>query len=306
MTPVDLSVELAGLTLQSPIMVASGTFGYGTEYADLVEVGALGAIVTKGVTLEPRAGNPPPRICETPAGMLNAIGLQNPGVEAFIRDKLPPLRDFGVPVIVNVAGSTVEDYVAVARRLAEAPGVAALELNISCPNVQAGGLHCGVRPDLTAELVAAVRAACPLPLITKLSPNVTDLVPIAQAAVEAGSDALSLINTLVGMAIDVEKRAPVLANRTGGLSGPAIRPVAVRLTWEVARAVSVPLIGMGGIMTGRDALEFILAGATAVAVGTGNFVDPDVTAEVRRGLEDYCRRHQVTRFRDLIGAAQVG
>jgi dihydroorotate dehydrogenase (NAD+) catalytic subunit len=209
-----------------------------------------------------------------------------------------------VPIIVNVAGTDVEDYVAVCRRLAGAEGVAALELNVSCPNVRAGGIHCGVRPELTAELVAAVKAACPLPLITKLSPNVTDIASIARAAVEAGSDALSLINTLLGMAIDVERQRPVLANLTGGLSGPAIRPVAVRMVWEVARAVSVPILGMGGIMTARDALEFLLAGATAVAIGTANFVNPDTAAEVLRGLEDYCRRHQVERLADLIGAAR--
>jgi dihydroorotate dehydrogenase (NAD+) catalytic subunit len=300
---VDFSVDFCGLRLRNPVMVASGTFGYGTEYADLVDVSSLGALVTKAVTREPREGNPPPRICETPAGMLNAIGLQNPGVEAFLADKLPALRQFGVPIIVNVAGKDVEEYVAVARRLAEAEGVAALELNVSCPNVKAGGLHCGVRADLTAELVAAVKQACPLPLITKLSPNVTDLVSIARAAVAAGSDALSLINTLLGMAIDVEEQRPVLANITGGLSGPAIRPVAVRMVWEVAHAVSVPIIGMGGIMTARDALEFLLAGATAVAIGTANFVNPDTVAEVLKGLEDYCRRRQVERIADLVGAA---
>ncbi len=303
MSAVDLSVELCGLGLKNPVMVASGIFGYGTEYADLVDVSSLGALVTKAVTLEPREGNPPPRLCETPAAMLNAIGLQNPGVEVFVTEKLPALRDFGVPIIVNVAGATLEDYVAVARRLAETEGLAALELNVSCPNVKAGGLHCGVSPDLTAELVATVKAACPLPLITKLSPNVTDIASIARAAVEAGSDALSLINTLLGMAIDVERQAPVLANVTGGLSGPAIRPVAVRMVWEVARAVPVPIIGMGGIMTARDALEFLLAGATAVAIGTANFVNPDTAAEVLKGLEDYCRRHEVARLSDLIGAA---
>ncbi len=300
---VDLSVDFCGLALRNPVMVASGTFGYGTEYADLVDVSSLGALITKAVTLEPREGNPPPRICETPAGMLNAIGLQNPGVEVFLAEKLPRLREFGVPIIVNVAGRSVEDYVEVARRLETAEGVAALELNVSCPNVKAGGIHCGLRPELTAELVAAVRQATTLPLITKLSPNVTDIVSIARAAVEAGSDALSLINTLLGMAIDVERRTPVLANVTGGLSGPAIRPVAVRMVWEVARAVDVPLLGMGGIMTARDALEFLLAGATAVALGTANFVNPDTAAQVLKGLEDYCRRHQVARLADLSGAA---
>jgi dihydroorotate dehydrogenase (NAD+) catalytic subunit len=299
----DLSVEFAGLQLSNPVTVASGTFGYGTEYADLTEVGSLGALITKAVTLEPREGNSPPRLCETPAGMLNAIGLQNPGVEAFVEEKLPALREFGLPVIVNVAGHSLEDYAAVARRLEQAEGVAALELNVSCPNVAAGGMQYGVCESLLRELVAAVRESCGLPLITKLSPNVTDIVEMAEAAVEAGSDALSLINTLVGMSVDVEERRPVLANVTGGLSGPAIRPVAVRMVWAVAQAVAVPLLGMGGIMSARDALEFILAGATAVAVGTGNFVNPATTTQVRQGLEEYCLRHGVPRLRDLIGAA---
>lgn len=301
--PVDLSIKLAGLHLQNPVMVASGTFGYGTEYADLVDISSLGALVTKAVTLEPREGNPPPRIWETPAGMLNAIGLQNPGVAAFTREKMPALREFGIPVIVNIAGETVEEYVRVAQRLEQTEGVAALELNVSCPNVSAGGMHYGVDPDLTGELVAAVREACSLPLITKLSPNVTEVVPIAQAAVAAGSEALSLVNTLVGMAIDVEKRMPVLAKVTGGLSGPAIRPVAVRMIWEVFEAVAVPIIGMGGIMNARDALEFIMAGATAIAIGTANFVNPNTAAEVLAGLGEYCEEYGVGCITDLVGAA---
>lgn len=299
----DLTTTVGKIQLKNPVLTASGTFGYCEEYAEFYDLSALGGVIVKGTTLEPREGNPPTRIAETPAGMLNAIGLQNPGVERFVAEKLPALREFGVPIIVNVAGRDVEEYVAVARRLAEAEGLAALELNVSCPNVKAGGIHCGVREELLSELVAAVKQACPLPLITKLSPNVTDIVSLARAAVEAGSDALSLINTLLGMAIDVEKQRPVLANTTGGLSGPAIRPVAVRMVWEVARAVSVPIIGMGGIMTGRDALEFLLAGATAVAVGTANFVNPDTVAEVLKGLEDYCRRHGIPRIAGLVGAA---
>ncbi len=300
---VDLSVNLGGLLLANPVMVASGTFGYGTEYADLVDLSSLGALVTKAVTLESREGNPPPRICETPAGMLNAIGLQNPGLEAFVADKLPTLAALGVPVIVNVAGASLEEYVAVAERLSAHASVAALELNISCPNVAEGGMHYGVCPQSTRDLVAAVRSVSRLPLIVKLSPNVTAIQPIAQAAVEAGADVLSVTNTLLGMAIDVERQCPVLANVTGGLSGPAIRPVAVRLVWEVFRAVRVPIIGLGGIMTARDALEFILAGATAVAVGTASFVNPRTVGEVLCGLRAYCEESGVTRLADLVGAA---
>ena len=299
----DLSVELAGLGLANPVLVASGTFGYGTEYAALVDVSKLGGIITKGITLEPRAGNPPPRICETPAGMLNAIGLQNPGVEAFIRDKLPALREFGIPVIVNIAGETVDDYVVLAAQLSECEAIAALELNLSCPNVKQGGMHFGIDSKLTRTVVGAVREVTRLPLITKLSPNVTDIAEIARAARDGGSDALSLINTLVGMNIDIRRRQPTLANVTGGLSGPAIRPVAVRMVWDVADAVDLPIIGMGGITSAADALQFIMAGATAVAVGTANFVDPGVTGRIIKDLAAFCEEHGVARIADLIGAA---
>jgi len=302
----DLSVELAGLKLANPVMCASGTFGYATEYAPYVDCSRLGAIVTKAVTLEPRAGNPPPRVRETPAGMLNAIGLQNPGVGGFLKEKLPALCEFGVPIVVNISGRNVAEFVELAACLSEAEGVSALEVNISCPNVEREGMYFGTDPGLTRSLVEAVARTSDVPVIVKLSPNVTDITQIAQAAADGGADALSLINTLLGMSIDVETRRPHLGNVTGGLSGPAIRPVAVRMTYEVAQAVDLPLVGMGGIMTAQDALEFILAGATAVAVGTANFVEPASTVRVIEGLEHYCRRHNVARIADLIGALEVG
>ena len=292
--------------MPNPVLVASGTFGFGAEYAKLIDVSKLGGICTKAVTLRPRAGNPPPRVCETPAGMLNAIGWQNPGLEVFLQEKLPQLREYGVPIIVNVAGETVAEYVELARRLNGVEGISALELNISCPNVSCGGLEFGCDPDLTWELVAAVRPATDQVLITKLSPNVTDITAIAQAAVAAGSDALSLINTLIGMSLDIEQRRPVLGNVTGGLSGPAIRPIAVRMTWQVAEVVDVPIIGMGGILACADALEFIMAGASAVAVGTGNFVEPNTPLQVAEGLREYCVQQQITNITDLVGAAHTG
>ena len=300
----DLSVTIAGLKLQNPVLTASGTFGWGVEYADLVDLSRLGAVVVKATTLHPRAGNPPPRVTETPAGMLNAIGLQNPGVGVVLREKLPALAEIGVPVIVNIAGETLEEYAEVAARLGESPVVSAIEINASCPNTERGGMQFGLEPGTLSELVRAVRAATALPLITKLSPNVSDIVPLARAAVDAGSDALSLVNTLLGMAIDVERRRPKLGNITGGLSGPAIRPVAVRMVWQVAAAdLGVPIIGMGGIMSASDALEFILAGASAVAVGTGTFVNPDTCRHVVDGLTHYCRRHGAAAVSDLVGTA---
>ena len=301
----DLSVEIAGLTLQNPIMSASGTFGYGMEYEEYLDLSQLGAIVTKAVTLEPREGNPPPRVRETPAGMLNAIGLQNPGAEVFIREKLPELREFGPPVIANISGRSVDEFARLAEMLS-VDGVDALEVNISCPNVEDEGMTFGVDCGMTGRLTEAVRGATELPVIVKLSPNVTDITVIARAATEAGADALSLINTLLGMSIDVETRRPHLGNVTGGLSGPAIRPVAVRMVYQVAQAVDVPLIGMGGVMTAYDALELVLAGATGVAVGTANFVEPAAMEQVLRGLADYCRRHQVKRITDLVGAVEAG
>lgn len=300
---VDLSVELCGLRLRNPVLVASGTFGYGSEYTDLVDVSSLGALVTKAVTLEPRAGNPPPRICETPAGMLNAIGLQNPGVDAFITDYLPRLRQLGTPIIANIAGNTVEEYAEVAGRLDAAGGLAGLEINISCPNVKQGGIQFGTDPAAAAGVVKAVRASTRLPLIAKLSPNVTDIVAIAGSVAEAGADALSLINTLLGMAIDVRTRRPVLANVVGGLSGPAIKPVALRMVWQVSQAVDLPILGMGGITTAEDALEFILAGATAVAVGTANFLNPRATTDIIQGLKEYCQHQGISDINDLVGLA---
>lgn len=304
MSSVDLAVEIAGIRLKNPVLTASGTFGYGLEYENYCSLEALGGIVVKGTTLEPRLGNPPPRIIETPAGMLNAVGLQNPGVGYLIEEIMPRLRERNVTVIVNIAGNTVEDYAALASRLDQVPGVAGLEVNISCPNVKKGGLAFGADPEQAALVIAAVREKTSLPVIAKLSPNVTDIVSIARQVEAAGADAISLINTLLGMVIDIHQRKPVLANCFGGLSGPAVRPVAVRMVWQVAEAVDLPLIGMGGIVSASDALEFILAGASAVAVGTGNFLHPGVSMEIIEGLKAYCRENRITRIRELIGAAR--
>lgn len=271
---VDLKVELAGISLANPVLASSGTFGYGREMARWFDLRRLGGIITKGTTLAPRAGNPPPRIAETPAGLLNSIGLENPGLEAVVSEEIPFLRQFGIPVIVNIAGDTVDEYAALAATLDRVEGVSALEVNVSCPNVRAGRVLFGTDPGATAAVVEAVRRATSLPVIVKLTPNVTDVVAVARAAREAGADALSLINALKGMAIDVRRRRPVLGAVTGGLSGPAIKPVALRMVWEVAEALDVPIIGCGGIMTGRDAVEFLLAGASAVAVGSATLVDP--------------------------------
>ncbi|MDE2059229.1 MAG: dihydroorotate dehydrogenase [candidate division NC10 bacterium] len=300
----DLSVTVAGITMQNPVMTASGTFGYAQEFEPYVDLSRLGAIVVKTITRTPRAGNPPPRIVETPGGMLNAIGLQNVGVHAFIEEKLPYLRKLGPPVIVNIAGESIDDYVELAKRLSDQEGISGIELNISCPNV-ADGLIFGCNAVLAHKLISQVRQATLLPLIPKLSPNITDVVEIAQSLADAGADALSLINTLIGMAIDVRSRRPKLGNVTGGLSGPAIRPVAVRMVWEVARAVKLPLIGMGGIITADDALEFLIAGATAVAVGTGNFTSPSSAKRVIDGIEAYLIDHKVRRVTDLIGSLDL-
>ena len=302
---MNTSVNLGGIAMKNPVTTASGTFGFGLEYQDYVELSRLGAITVKGTTLKPRPGNPPPRIAETPSGMLNAIGLQNPGVESVAEEIMPRLSVFGVPVIINIAGDTLEDYAQVARRLDGVPGVAGLEVNISCPNVKKGGIQFGSDPHTAAEVTRAVKSATGLPVIVKLSPNVTDLVAMAVAVAGAGADALSMINTLVGIAIDVERRRPVLANITGGLSGPAVRPVAVRAVWQVHCALPfMPILGMGGIMTAGDALEFILAGATAVAVGTGNFVNPRATLDVVEGIEQYMSKHGFTEISELVGLAQ--
>jgi len=303
------AVELAprhpsGLRLKNPVMTASGTFGYGTEYAKLVDVEQLGAIVTKAISPKPREGNPGPRTVETPSGMLNAIGWQNVGLEACIRDYAPIWRRWRVPVVVNLAGFSVEDYRTVAEALSATPGVAAVELNISCPNVASEGTPFALRADLAAEVTAAVREVCEVPLIVKLSPNVTDVVEIAAAVHAAGADALSLINTLVGLVIDTRSRRPFLGNVTGGLSGPAIRPVAVRMVYEVAKSLpGVPLIGAGGVMCADDALQFIMAGARAVQVGTASFVNPRAAIEVAEGIEAFLAREGVADVNELVGVA---
>ena len=302
----DLTVEVAGIKLKNPVMAASGTFGYGDEAMPYMNLAALGAICTKGLGLRPRAGNVPSRIAETAAGMLNSIGLQNIGVRAFERDKLPLLTNVGVPVVANFYGHTLREFTAVARRLGAMEGVAALEANISCPNIDKGGFEIAHDPKETHRFVAAARRAAPdKPLIVKLSPNVTDITETAKAAVEAGADALSVINTILGMAVNVEKRKPELSSVTGGLSGPAIKPVALRMVWEVARAVEAPVIGIGGIMTGEDAVEFLLVGASAVQVGTANFANPRACEGVIAGIEAYCRRHRVKKVTDLVGALEV-
>ncbi len=303
-TPVDLSVNVAGIRIKNPVMTASGTFGYAQEFEQYMDLNRLGALVVKTITRLPRPGNPPPRIVETPAGMLNAIGLQNVGIEAFIAEKLPYLRRLDPPLIVNVAGESVEDFRDLTKRISDQEGVAGIELNVSCPNV-AGGLDFSSDPQLAYRVVKAAREATPLPLIPKLSPNVTDITTIARAVADAGADAISLINTLVGMAVDVRTRQPKIANITGGLSGPAIRPIAVRMVWQVASAVGLPVIGMGGIVTAEDALEFLMAGATAVAVGTASFIDPTAAVKVIEGLEHYCATTGIEAVRQLIGCLQI-
>jgi dihydroorotate dehydrogenase (NAD+) catalytic subunit len=297
----DLSVQLGPLRLKNPVMVASGTFGYGEEYADFLDLRQLGAVVVKGISLRPRAGNPPPRLVETPSGLINAIGLENVGVAAFLDLKLPYLREQQVPVIVNILGNTVEEYAELASRLDGVDGIAAVEINISCPNVKKGGVLFGTNPGAAAAAVQAVRRATALPLITKLTPNVTDIREIARAAVDAGTDAISCINTVAAMAVDVFSRRPKLANIIGGLSGPAIKPIALRCTYEVLQAVTCPVIGIGGIMNATDALEFLLLGAKAVQVGTANFVNPQVTLEIVRGIERFLRVEGLESIEDFIG-----
>ncbi len=301
----DLSVELAGIKLKNPVLTASGTFGYGEEYAEFVDLNKLGGVIVKGISLKPLSGNPPPRIWETPSGMLNAIGLENPGIDVFLRDKLPFLRQFDTKVIVNIFGYTVEEYAALAERLDDVEGIAGLEVNISCPNVKAGGMVFGTDPATTHELLTAVRSRTKLPIFAKLSPNVTDVTAFARVARDAGCDGLSLINTLLGMAIDVRTGRPRLANCTGGLSGPAIRPVAVRMVWQTAKCVPLPIIGMGGIMTAEDAMEFIIAGAAAVAVGTANFLNPRATLDVLSGIEDILVLRGAAGLSDLRGTVNT-
>ena len=300
---LNMAVNIGGIKMKNPVTTASGTFGFGSEYSAFVDINQLGAIVVKGVTLEPRLGNVTPRIVETPSGMLNSIGLQNPGVDYVLEHYVPYFKTLQTPVIINISGDTVEDYAAVAEKLSVTGGVAGLEVNISCPNVKKGGLAFGSDPVMAAEVTAAVRSATKLPLVVKLSPNVTDIVAVAEAVTKAGADALSLINTLLGMVIDVRTRCPVLGNVMGGLSGPAVKPVAVRAVWQVYKAVRLPIIGMGGISGVDDALEFILAGATAVAVGTSNFVNPRATIDIVKGIEEYLIDNGIKDINDLVGAA---
>ena len=293
------------LVLKNPVMTASGTFGYGLEYGDFIDLNRLGGVLVKGTTLHPRQGNPYPRMAETPSGMLNAVGLQNKGVDYFCEHIYPTISGYDTAMIVNVSGSQVEDYIETAEKINALEGIPAIELNISCPNVKEGGMAFGVTCAGAASVVRAVRAVYDKTLIVKLSPNVTDITEIARAAEAEGADSISMINTLLGMAIDAEKRRPVLSTITGGLSGPAVKPIALRMVWQTAQAVKVPIIGMGGIASATDAIEFLLAGASAVEVGTYNFVDPSVTTQIVDGIEDYMHRHSFTDIQDLIGALQI-
>src|SRR5256885_13720084 len=298
---MDLSVAIGSLTLKNPLIAASGCFGYGVESADVVDLSTLGAIVSKGLFLGEREGHPAPRIVETPAGMLNAIGLQGIGARRFVDEKLPELRARGATVIVNVCGTTLDEYVEVSRLLSDAEGVAAIELNISCPNIKEGGIQFGCSLNGTFDVVSAVRKATRLPIIPKLTPNVTDVASFARASEDAGADAVSLVNTFLAMAIDIETRRPKLSNIVGGLSGPAIRPIAVRMVYECRRAVKIPVIGMGGIASARDVIEFMIAGANAVQVGTMNFVDPFIWSKLMEGVRDYMTRHGIARLQDIVG-----
>lgn len=301
----DMSVEIAGIRMRNPVMTASGTFGYGEEFSSYVDLEKIGAMITKGLSLKPRAGNPTPRIVETPGGMLNAIGLQNVGIDAFISSKIPFLRNVNTPVIVNLFGNTLEEYGDLASRLDHIAEVAGVEVNISCPNVKQGGIVFGTDPKAAYEVVRLVRERTIKPMIVKLSPNVADVVEMASACVEAGADALSLINTLTGMAVDLQKKRPILANITGGLSGPAIKPIALRMVWQVAKAVKVPIIGIGGIMSAVDALEFMLVGATAIQIGTANFLDPSAAQTIARGMEQYLLDNGISDVKSMIGALEV-
>lgn len=298
---VNTAIQIGGITLKNPVMTASGTYGYGLEYSDFIDLSKLGGIVVKGTTLNPRQGNPYPRMAETPSGMLNAVGLQNKGVEYFCSEIYPSIKDIDTHMIVNVSGSTVEDYMATAERIAELDKIPAIELNISCPNVKEGGMAFGVTCAGAAEVVRAVRKVYPKTLIVKLSPNVTDITEIARAVEAEGADSISMINTLLGMAIDVKSRKPILSTVTGGLSGPAVKPVALRMVWQTAKVVSIPIIGIGGISSCEDAIEFLLAGASAVQVGTYNFVDPTITTKIASGIEDYLVQNNMTDVSELIG-----
>jgi dihydroorotate dehydrogenase (NAD+) catalytic subunit len=301
----NLAVEVGGILMKNPVMTASGTFGYGREFASFVDLNKLGAIIVKGLSLQPSAGNPPPRTVETCGGMLNAIGLENIGLEAFVNEKLPFLRTLATPVILNIYGHTAEAYADLAEQIEDVEGIAGIEVNISCPNVKAGGIAFGTDPKLASQVVEAVRKRTRLPVIVKLSPNVTDITIIARSVEEAGADAVSLINTITGMAVDVEKRRPKLATITGGLSGPAIKPIALRMVWETAQAVGIPVIGIGGISDTADALEFLIAGARAVQVGTASFVNPGITEEIVGGLRAYLEENRIGDVAELVGSLEV-
>ena len=301
----DLSVNIGKLNMANPVMTASGTFGYGLEFEDFVDLEKIGGIIVKGTTLHHREGNPYPRMAETPMGMLNAVGLQNKGVHYFVDNIYPKIKDIKTNMIVNVSGSQIEDYAETARIINELDNIPAIELNISCPNVKQGGMAFGVTAKGAAEVVKAVRDVYNKTLIVKLSPNVTDIIEIARAAEGAGADSVSLINTLLGMAIDAEKRKPILSTVTGGMSGAAVKPIALRMVWQVAKAVNIPVIGLGGIMNWKDAVEFMLAGATAIQIGTANFIDPAITVKVAEGINDYLDRHGYSSVRDIIGALEV-
>ncbi len=299
---VNLNVNIGGLELKNPVMTASGTFGYGTEYSDFIDISRIGCIIVKGTTLRERQGNAYPRMAETPSGMLNAVGLQNKGVDYFIEHIYPTIKNINTNVFVNVSGSMVEDYVKTAEKLNELDEIPGIELNISCPNVKEGGMAFGTSCTSAAEVTKAVRKVYKKSLMVKLSPNVTDIAEIAQAVEAEGADSVSLINTLLGMAIDAEKRCPILSTVTGGLSGPAVKPIALRMVWQVAKAVKIPVIGLGGIMNAQDAIEFMLAGATAIQVGTANFIDPTVSVKIIDGIEEYLKRHKFSSVSEIIGA----
>ncbi len=301
----QMRVNIGGIKIKNPVMTASGTFGYASEFDELMDLNRLGAIVVKGLSLEPSKGNPPPRIVETPCGMLNAIGLENVGLAAFVKKKLPFLRRLDTPVFVNVYGKSTEEYAELAARLEDIDGVSGIEVNISCPNVKSGGIAFGAYPESAAEVIRAIRKQFAKPLMVKLSPNVTDITEIAKSVEAEGADSISLINTITGMAIDIETRRPKIGNITGGLSGPAIKPVALRMVWQVAQTVNVPVVGIGGIMTAKDALEFLIAGAVAVQIGTANFINPHATTDIIDGIETFLMERNISDISDIIGTLKV-
>jgi len=301
----QMRVDIGGIEIKNPVLTASGTFGYASEFKDLIDLNRLGAIVVKGLSLEPSRGNPPPRIVETPCGMLNAIGLENVGLAAFVKEKLPFLRRLDTPIFVNVYGKSTEEYAELVARLEDIDGVSGIEVNISCPNVKSGGMAFGAYPESAAEVVRAIRKQTTKPLMIKLSPNVTDIKKIAESVEAEGADSISLINTITGMAIDIETRCPKLANITGGLSGPAIKPVALRMVWQVAQTVNIPVVGIGGIMTAKDALEFLIAGAVAVQIGTANFINPHATTDIIDGIETFLMERNISDISDIIATLKV-